>query len=88
MKTVFIYYTAKVGKHLLNGGCYITLEIYKIINNHPKHIAYTTYNTSSFSGEDNEVMNALINLGEIGIEYHNTFYDSCEASNKFEIIKL
>ncbi|MCK9428535.1 MAG: hypothetical protein M0R17_00810 [Candidatus Omnitrophica bacterium] len=88
MKTVFIYYTVKVGKPIFNGECYITLEIYKIINNHPIHIAHTTYNTASFSGENTEVMNALINLGEIGIEYRNTFYDSCEASNKFEIIKV
>ena len=88
MKKVFVYYTSKVGKILLNGGHYVTLDVSKIVNNHPIHIAHTTYNTASFSGENTEVMNALINLGEIGIEYRNTFYDSCEASNKFEIIKI
>ena len=88
MKTVFVYYTAKVGKHLLNGECYITLEIYKIINNHPIHIAYTTYNTASFSGEDTEVMNALIDAGEIGIENRGIHYFKTTGNDHFEIIKI
>jgi len=88
MKTVFVYYTAKVGKPLLNGGHYVTLSIHKLVNNHPVSIGNTKYNSTSFRGEDNEVMNFLIDAGEIGIENRDTNYISWNVDNPFEIIKI
>ena len=88
MKTVFIYYTAKVGKHLRNGGHYVTLDISKIVNNHPIHLGNIKYNSSSFRGEDIEVMNFLIDAGEIGIENRGSHYFSATGNDYFEIIKI
>jgi hypothetical protein len=88
MKTVFIYYTAKVGTPLLNGGHYVTLDISNIVNNRPIHLGTTKYNTYSFRGEDIEVMNFLIDAGEIGIENRDTHYFSATGKDHFEIIKI
>lgn len=88
MKTVFIYYTAKVGKILLNGGHYVTLDVSKIVNNHPIHIGTIKYDTSTFRGEHTEVMNCLIDAGEIGIENRGLHYFNSNSSDIFEIIKI
>lgn len=43
----------------------ITLQVYRIKNNKPCHVCEVGYSTGSYRGEDHEIVNELVKIGEL-----------------------
>lgn len=66
MKT-YIYTTEKRHTRELNRYC----RIYRVKNNVPQYIGEVEFSTGSYRGEDSEVFNKLIEIGQIPKSYYN-----------------
>jgi len=43
----------------------VTLQVYRVENNKPCHVCEVGYNTAGYRGEDHEIVNELVKIGEL-----------------------